>query len=161
MVLYHPSMSSFTNWRAYLGPRRSALWAGKRPRTLYTAAADFKHDSVLDYDVYTASLFLEHNFPRCEVPTPTASVDIRLVLETIKAEALQRGSWLNIIGYVRKPEQRRKKASSSTSDVTTAAVPLVQAIVIWAAGAIKIADYEATVVGQRALRHEVDFHAAT
>jgi hypothetical protein len=68
-------------------------------------------------------------------------------LESIKGHDLQRGSWLNIIGYVRKPEQRQKKTTSSnTEDVKIAAIPIVQAIIVWDAGAIKVADYEAALV---------------
>ena len=116
---------------------------------------------MLDYDVSTASLLLEHTFPQSATPVPTASVNVRLVLESTKADDLQTGSWLNVIGYVRKPVQRRKKANSSTNEAKTAAVPVVQAILVWGAGAIKVAEYEAALVSQRELMDAVDFHAGT
>jgi hypothetical protein len=115
---------------------------------------------VVDYEVSTGSLLLEHAFPQPLLPTPKASVDVRLVLESIKAHDLQRGSWLNIIGYVRKPEQRQKKPTNSdTDEVRMASLPIVQAIVVWDAGAIKVADYEAALVRQREIKGAAELPA--
>jgi hypothetical protein len=114
----------------------------------------------VDYEVSTGTLLLEHAFPQQVLPTPKASVDIRLVLESIKAHDLQRGSWLNIMGYVRKSEQRRKKPTNSeTEEPNMAGLPIVQAIVVWSAGAIKVADYEAALVRQRGMMGAAEFPA--
>ena len=95
-------------------------------------------------------------------PTPQASVDVRLVLESIKARDLQKGSWVNVIGYVRKPEQRQKKTNSpNTNDIKKAALALVQAILVWGAGAIKVADYEAALISFRDVKRGADFYTAT
>lgn len=121
---------------------------------------DSKPCSVVDYEVSTGSLFLEHSFPQHELPTPKASVDVRLVLEAIKAHDLQRGGWLNVIGYVRKLEQRQKKTTSSkTDDVKITVAPIVEAIVVWGAGAIKVADYEEALVRQREIKGAAELPA--
>lgn len=121
------------------------------------AATDIKLCSVVDYEVSTGSMLLEHAFPPPLLPTPAVSVDVQLVLESIKAPDLQRGSWLNVIGYVRKSEQRHKKASNpSTDDIKRAPIPIVQAIVVWGAGAIRVGDYEAALLNQREKKATVE-----
>lgn len=108
---------------------------------------------MVDYDVCAGILRVEHAFPHNVLPTPQALVDVRLVLELMKAQYLQRGSWLNIIGYVQKHDQRQKKTTTLTKqDAQIASTPTVQAIVIWDAGAIRIADYEAALTIQRQKR---------
>jgi hypothetical protein len=115
----------------------------------------------VDYEVSTGSLFLEHGFQKHVLPTPQASVDIRLVLESIKTLDLQRGSWLNIIGYTRESAHlQKKRTTSKTNDVSIGALPVVQAIIVWGAGAIKVAEYEAALISQREVKVDVDFHTA-
>jgi Telomere capping, CST complex subunit len=81
-------------------------------------------------------------------------------LEAIKAHDLQGGSWLNIIGYVRKPEQRQKKTTRpNIDDVKIVAIPIVQAIIVWGAGAIKVPDYEAALVSQREVKGAAELPA--
>jgi hypothetical protein len=100
---------------------------------------------------------LEHAFPQQMRPTPTVSVDLQLVLESIKAPDLQRGSWLNVIGYVRKSEQRYKKPGNpSADDIKRVPIPTVQAIIVWDAGAIRVGDYEAALTSQREMRAAVE-----
>jgi hypothetical protein len=90
-------------------------------------------------------------------PTPTVSVDLQLVLESIKVPDLQRGSWLNVIGYIRKSEQRYKKTGNpSADDIRRVPVPNVQAIIVWDAGAIRVGDYEAALTSQREKRAAVE-----
>lgn len=121
------------------------------------AMTDIKLYSVVDYEVSTGSILLEHAFPQQMLPTPTVSVDVQLVLESIKAPDLQRCSWLNVIGYVRKSEQRRKKTSNpSADDIKRAPIPTVQAINIWSAGAIRVGDYEAALINQREKKAAVE-----
>jgi hypothetical protein len=105
-------------------------------------------------------LLLEHGFQQDKLPTPQAAIDVQLVLESMKAHDLQRGSWLNIIGYLRKPEQRQKKAiSSNTNNIQKSEIPIVQAIIVWGAGAIKVANYETALVSQRETKQAVDVQA--
>ena len=114
----------------------------------------------MNYEVSTGFLLLEYGFQQNILPTPQASVDVRLVLESINAHDLQRGSWLNIIGYLRKPEQRQKKTTSSNTDnIQRPEIPIVQAIIVWGAGAIKVANYETALVGQREMKQASDVQA--
>ena len=115
----------------------------------------------MNYEVSTGFLLLEYGFRQDILPTPQASIDVRLVLESINAYDLQRGSWVNIIGYLRKPEQRQKKSTSSnTNNIQTPEIPIVQAIIVWGAGAIKVASYETALVSQRNMKQAVDAQAA-
>ena len=121
------------------------------------AMTDTKLCSVVDYEVSTGSILLEHAFPQQMLPPPTVSVDVQLVLESINAPDLQRCSWLNVIGYVRKSEQRRKRTSNpNTDDIKRAPIPIVQAINIWSAGAIRVGDYEAALTNQREKKAAVE-----
>jgi hypothetical protein len=114
----------------------------------------------VNYEVPTGFLLLEYGFRQDILPTPQASIDVRLVLESINAHDLQRGSWVNIIGYLRKPEQRQKKSTSSnTNNIQTPEIPIVQAIIVWGAGAIKVASYETALVSQRNMKQAVDAQA--
>jgi hypothetical protein len=159
---YQASMSFFANWRSCPGVRKSASWAGREIIRLWTTAANSKLFSVVNYEVSTGSLLLEYGFPQGVLPTPQASIDVRLVLESINAHDLQRGSWVNIIGYVRRPEQRQKRTISSNANNTQKPeIPIVQAIIVWGAGAIKVADYETALVNQREMKQAVDIQAPT
>jgi Telomere capping, CST complex subunit len=114
----------------------------------------------VNYEVSTGFLLLEYGFRQNILPTPQASIDVRLVLESINARDLQRGSWVNIIGYLRKPEQRQKKSTSSnTNNIQAPEIPIVQAIIVWGAGAIKVASYETALVSQRNMKQAVDAQA--
>ena len=116
----------------------------------------------MNYEVSTGFLLLEYGFQQNILPPPQASVDVRLVLESIKAHDLQRGSWLNIIGYLQKPEQRQKKTTSSntnTNNIQRPEIPIVQAIIVWGAGAIKVANYETALISQREMKQAGDVQA--
>jgi hypothetical protein len=114
----------------------------------------------VNYDVSTGLLLLEYGFQQDILPTPQASIDVRLVLESINAHDLQRGSWVNIIGYLRKPEQRQRKSiGSNTSNIQRPEIPIVQAIIVWGAGAINVANYESALVSQRKMKQAVDVQA--
>ena len=148
--------------KATRGLESPILGLVRRQRGFKKAAADFELCSVVEYEISTGCLLLEHTVQQHGLPTTQASIDVRLILESIKAYDLQRGTWLNIIGYVRKPKQWQKKmVSSNTNDGKAAAMPVVQAIIAWDAGAIKVADYEAALVSQRKMKEAVDFHAMT
>jgi hypothetical protein len=122
--------------------------------------ANFKLISVVNYEVSTGFLLLEHGFQQDIFPATQASVDVRLVLESINAHDLQRGSWLNVIGYLQKPEQRQKKTTSSnTNNIQRSEIPIVQAIIVWGAGAIRVANYETALVSQREMKQAGDTQA--
>jgi hypothetical protein len=52
-------------------------------------------------------------------------------------ETTQVGAWVNVIGYVRQNTEMRSTSKHRAS--------LVDAVLIWSAGAIKLEDYEAAV----------------
>lgn len=74
-------------------------------------------------------------------------VDINNVLESITAEDLQVGSWLNILGYIR---EESTPPASFTSSQEAACVPskvpprpvYVEAVMVFPAGAIALGEYE-------------------
>ncbi|PLB46882.1 hypothetical protein P170DRAFT_511551 [Aspergillus steynii IBT 23096] len=86
---------------------------------------------VRTYSVPTGRLILEHNYPRRKSTSdvPTVSVDINAVLETVTSEELRVGAWVNVLGYV-----RRSMIAGETI--------YVEAIMVFAAGAIALGEYE-------------------
>lgn len=83
---------------------------------------------VKTYNISSGHLVLEHNYPRCK-PTqepPSISVDINAVLETVAADELRVGAWVNVLGYV-----RREGPSV-----------YVEAVMMFPAGAIAVGEYE-------------------
>jgi hypothetical protein len=84
---------------------------------------------VDDYVVKTATLRLKHNYPVSE-PALVVDVDIELILEVMKRNYLDVGTWLNVIGHV----QHRQKNGVS-----------VQAVAIWDAGNVDLVAYQTAV----------------
>ena len=73
-----------------------------------------------------------------------------MVLETTKAELYAKGAWLNILGYLQEgPESKNRRRSSSGIKRAQPAVPSVQAVLMWDAGAIKVCEYEVIMDKQR------------
>ncbi|KAA8644772.1 nuclear telomere cap complex subunit Ten1 [Aspergillus tanneri] len=86
---------------------------------------------VRTYSVSTGHLILEHHYPRRRQNSdpPTVSVDINPVLETVTSEELRVGSWINVLGYVRR---------SIDANETV----YVEAVMVFPAGAIGLGEYE-------------------
>lgn len=98
--------------------------------------------SVTKYTTSTASLMLQHNYPAVSATSTTiASVDVNLLLSTLKPTDTQVGEWVNVIGYVTSEPvfTIRAKHRSEASKRATASV---QAVMLWSAGSIKLGDYE-------------------
>lgn len=76
---------------------------------------------------------LKHDFPACSPPM-IANVDVVHVLERIKRQELDVGSWINVMGYV---ERRKEKGV------------FVQAVAIWDAGNVDLIAYEKAVVKRK------------
>ncbi|KAJ5650212.1 uncharacterized protein N7484_003935 [Penicillium longicatenatum] len=121
--------------------------------------------SVKLYNVTMGHLVLEHNYPRSRSEPSTVSVDINAVLESLKAEYLRVGTWLNVLGYVRDSATPESSFSSSQADLQqpssqslTSAIPtkvasrpvFIEAVMVFPAGAIALGEYE------RILRHVND-----
>ena len=97
--------------------------------------------SVTKYSMKTGLLYLEYSQP-ATVPkrlhkqphVVVAVVDIALLLETLKTTDTQIGEWVNVVAYVN--ETCRDGGRTEV---------MVQALMLWSAGAINTSEYEATV----------------
>ena len=108
--------------------------------------------SVFEYDTTKGHLLVEHAYPADATPTPRGIVDVNLVLETIKGELLENGRWINVIGYVREIKQTQKANSrkkTAATGVVAVNAPMVQAVLMWDAGAMRVNEYETTMEAQR------------
>jgi Telomere capping, CST complex subunit len=92
-------------------------------------------------------------------------VDVNLVIETVESGLLDNGSWVNVIGYVQGGPQLQNKAKTKRSGIpsrNTGHKALVQAVLIWDAGAIKANEYEKTLEQQREARRKTrNLHEGT
>ncbi|KAL1962488.1 hypothetical protein VTN77DRAFT_9609 [Rasamsonia byssochlamydoides] len=99
---------------------------------------------VSRYDISTGRLILEHKYPTTSKTTTTSTttvpVDINLLLETVKAEDLQVGAWLNVLGYVR--ENSSKDDDSRNHDRASNSAIYVEAVMIVPAGPVNVGEYE-------------------
>jgi len=95
---------------------------------------------VTRYDVSAGRLILEHGYPTNLKRPATVPVDINLLLETIKANEIQVGSWLNVLGYVREqaPQQNDSRALVPEAEGSI----YIEAVMVFSAGAIHVGDYE-------------------
>ncbi|KAF7597522.1 hypothetical protein BBP40_003769, partial [Aspergillus hancockii] len=59
------------------------------------------------------------------------SVDVNAVLESVTADELRVGAWINVLGYVRRPQP-----------ATSAEATYVEAVMVFPAGVIAIGEYE-------------------
>ncbi|OXV05674.1 hypothetical protein Egran_06558, partial [Elaphomyces granulatus] len=96
--------------------------------------------SVTRYDVSAGRLILEHGYPTNLKRPATVPVDINLLLETIKANEIQVGSWLNVLGYVR--EQAPQQNDSRALVPEAGGSIYIEAVMVFSAGAIHVGDYE-------------------
>lgn len=83
--------------------------------------------------VQTATLRLKHNYPTAR-STAVANVDIVHVLERIKCNDMEVGTWINVIGYV-----ERRKGNGV----------FIQAVAVWSAGNVDLGAYEKAVEARK------------
>lgn len=109
--------------------------------------------SVSKYDVARGILILDHSYSRADRTRTSRNaidVDINLLLESIKHTELQVGSWLNVVGYVRRQGIQESTATgikrsgpSVTLRSATDGPPIyIEAIMAFSAGAIHVGEYE-------------------
>ena len=102
---------------------------------------------------------LQDAYPSPSLSTVLAWVDVNLLLENMKREDLEIGAWVNVIGYLggvseeggnwKAGRSQAQQAGDKRSGVRARVVKVeVQAVMLWSAGAIKIADYE-RALGER------------
>ena len=100
-------------------------------------------DSVTHYSTSTGTLTLKHAYPPPPQSCPVALIDVKMLLETMEATDTQVGEWVNVIGYVENDDKslkRRKRGDASNVRV--------QAVMLWSAGSVRLADYEKAVLGR-------------
>lgn len=102
---------------------------------------------VVDYDDNTGQLTVQHDYPRgTDVESPKRTiVDINLTLNTTKLDVLQSGSWINIIGYVRRTSLPDTQQTRSGHTVAPQRQATVQAVLVWSAGVLRVEEYEKTL----------------
>ncbi|RLL93950.1 hypothetical protein CFD26_102166 [Aspergillus turcosus] len=104
---------------------------------------------VRTYHIPTGHLILEHNYPRRRFPASaeteraSVAVDVNAVLESVTAEELRVGAWVNVVGYV------RSWGSDSDGDDHDALRKLrmsspvyVEAVMVFSAGVVELGEYE-------------------
>lgn len=107
------------------------------------------------YDISTGHLILEHNYPRARGQKEPAAVrvDINVLLESMKAEELRVGAWLNVLGYVREYQQEERQMMM-INDPNFLSV-YVEAVMIFPAGAVRVGEYERILQDSREIDRRV------
>lgn len=109
-------------------------------------------DSVVQYDSTTGRLLLEHAFPETVHSKHQVWVDVNLVLETIDAQALCQGAWLNVIGYTRNTSRQIESKTALEQDSGHGMA--LQAILVWSAGALRVNEYTSILEDQRLVQRQ-------
>ena len=98
-------------------------------------------NSVRTYNISTAHLTLEHNYPRSKTGPAVVSVDIKAVLESVTAEELCVGAWVNVIGYVRDTSDLPLNGQDVVTSASKRSV-YIEAIMVFQAGPVALGEYE-------------------
>ncbi|EME46610.1 hypothetical protein DOTSEDRAFT_125228 [Dothistroma septosporum NZE10] len=86
---------------------------------------------VHEYNVSSGTLTLRDGIPVTTERGHTTFTRVDNEMLSLNSELLQVGTWLNIIGYVRTPKLSKQMAK----------IPMVDATMVWSAGAIQHAKY--------------------
>ncbi|KAL8763081.1 MAG: hypothetical protein Q9184_001041 [Pyrenodesmia sp. 2 TL-2023] len=116
---------------------------------------------VTHYSTVTGTITLQHAYSSTSVPQticPTATVDVNLLLSALKSTDTQVGEWVNVLGYVQGLVDndgaiRRVvgRVGAGLRDMNKHKVERqigivgVQAVMLWSAGGVRLADYEKAV----------------
>ncbi|KAF2399659.1 hypothetical protein EJ06DRAFT_557434 [Trichodelitschia bisporula] len=105
---------------------------------------------VETYDPVLGLLHCTHAYPRASTPV-IAHIQVNLVLESLTHALLQTGAWLNVIGYVaERPPGRNPYGGVRATRLPGARSVFVQAVVVWEAGEVAVAQYERALEGRKA-----------
>lgn len=91
------------------------------------------------YDIPAGYLILEHNYPRSKSGLATVSVDINALLESVTAEVLCVGAWVNVLGYTRNTSYLSRNRGDK---VVPCAQSHFEAIMVFSAGPVALGEYE-------------------
>jgi hypothetical protein len=92
--------------------------------------------SVTSYSTATATLTLDHDFPRDT--NVSALVDMRLLLETLTTEQTRVGEWVNVVGYITSESIATKSKGARRWPKKVH----IQALLLWSAGSMDLQRYE-------------------
>ncbi len=85
----------------------------------------------------SATLTMGHDFPKGTAVR--AAVDVKLLLQTLKTNQTDVGSWVHVIGYVTSVEQNPAGPTKGGGPASTIGV---QALLVWTAEDLDIPAYE-------------------
>ncbi|KAK5120643.1 hypothetical protein LTR85_006001 [Meristemomyces frigidus] len=93
----------------------------------------------------TARVIVRDRYPATAKDVPTAVVSMQNVLESMKHELLEVGSWLNVMGYIRmapgNADTSEDGAAKRSRRKTQQNFTFVDATMIWSAGAVRVEKY--------------------
>ena len=82
---------------------------------------------------------------------------MNLLLDNLKSTDTQVGEWVNVIGYVQDDEKataprncNRVLNQKTKASGMNGRVQIVQAVMLWSAGAVKLGEYEKSLEARRA-----------
>lgn len=87
-------------------------------------------------------LTLQHSYPPGTYHR--AFVDVTMLLETLKSTDTRIGEWVNVIGYITNPPSGNALQVNNQDG----SVSHVQAIMLWSAGSINLAEYDKFLTGR-------------
>ena len=119
---------------------------------VHLSHSDGLFNSVTGYATSTGTLNLQHAYPAASTKGSsgvTATVDVNLLLSTLKTTDLQRGEWVNVIGYVDGSPETRKGRGAKVRQGGKQKEVRVQAVMVWSAGAVKLGDYEEALANRK------------
>jgi hypothetical protein len=114
-------------------------------------------DSVFEYNSGKGQLTVEHAYPYDAASTPRAVIDVNVILEITNSQLLRNGSWINVIGYVQHVpdvQGRRQQRGGSTGESRDDQLTVLQAVLVWDAGAIRVSEYEKVMEEHRKAQRE-------
>ncbi|KAL6721330.1 hypothetical protein ACLMJK_000433 [Lecanora helva] len=100
---------------------------------------------VTNYSVSNAILSLQHAYPSPQSSNVVATVDVNLLLESLKRENTQIGAWVNVIGYLEEVCDDKRLMKDKRRDAAERAKMIyvkLKAIMLWSAGSLIIGEYE-------------------
>ncbi|KAF2671388.1 hypothetical protein BT63DRAFT_412425 [Microthyrium microscopicum] len=101
---------------------------------------------VADYD--SGNVLLTHHYPRATATQVVAKVNLDHVLESARPVELQKGAWVNVVGYtVGRSEDPVYVADVGKTAVE--AVVCVKAVMLWGDGDLNLDDYEQALQGRK------------
>lgn len=112
---------------------------------------------VTHYALSSGNLSLQHAYPSTQACNNIALVDVNLLLEGLKREDMQVGTWVNVVGYVEgRVKGRGENGAVGEGGGREVVKVRVKAVMLWSAGGVEIGKYERALEGRlRATKGEI------